>query len=156
MWRLGYTTGILTYAGCHALRRVLKHGHSANLTLPSVTLGKPSFTANCLLCRHFLTAKRHRTANPADAESRSRQRGATWHARPQQTAPLVTAYFTESRSTTLGKSYATSYFLFLCVFFLTDMWSHWSHLSVKVLNNLLNIFEKNDDIFAESCSRQFS
>ena len=58
-------------------------------------------------------------------------------------------------SVTLGKAYATSY-IFLCVFFLTDMWSHWSHLSVKVSNNLLNIFEKNDDIFAESCSRQSS
>ena len=57
-------------------------------------------------------------------------------------------------SVTLGKAYATSFFV--CVFFLTDMWSHWSHLSVKVLNNLLNIFEKNDDIFAESCSRQSS
>ena len=45
-------------------------------------------------------------------------------------------------------------FFFVCVFFLTDMWSHWSHLSVKVSNNLLNIFEKNNDIFAESCSRQ--
>ena len=139
---MSLTTGIFMYTGCNALCRVLKHGHSAKQALPSVTLGKPSFTANCHLCRHCLTAKRHRTANPADAESRSRQRGATWHARPQQTAPSVTAYITESRHTTLGKAYATSYFLFLCVFFLTDMWSHWSHLSVKVLNNFLNILEK--------------
>ena len=129
------------YAGCHSLRRVLKHRHSAKKITPRVTLGKPSFTANCLLCRHCLAAKRHRTANPADAESYSRQRGATWHARPKQTAPSVTVYITESRLTTLGKVYATSYF-FLYVFFLTNMWSHWSHLSVKVSNNLLNIFEK--------------
>ena len=136
------TTGIFTYAGCNAFYRVLKHEHSAKQALPSVTLGKPTFTANCNLCRQCLTAKRRRTTNSADAESRSRQRGATWHARPQQMAPSVTAYITESQCTTLGKVCATSYFLFLCVFFPPDMWSHWSHLSVKVSNNLLNIFEK--------------
>ena len=145
------TTGIFMYAGCNALRRVLKHGHSVKHTLPSVTLGKPSFTVNYLLCRHCFMAKRHRTANHADAQSRSRQRGATWHARPQQTAPSVTAYFAECHS-----RQSICNILFFFVFFLTDMWSHWSHLSIKVLNNLLNIFEKNDDIFAESSSRQSS
>ena len=131
-------TGIFMYAGCNALRRVLKHGHSAKQALPSVTLGKPTFTANYTLCRHCLTAKRHRTVNPPDAESRSRQRVATWHARPQQTAPSVTVYFPEC-----GSRQCTCNILFLCVCVLFK----W-----HVVPLVTFISKKNEDMLAERLS----